>query len=274
MTADTEEQEVEDVRDEDAYSLDRKAVASILYAVDIDDREKLVELMEPLHAADIADLLEQINSYDRARLIRLYDREFDGEILSELEETVREEVIGILSPQVLAEAVRELDSDDVVDLVEDLEDDQQEAILGALEDSERLAVQRGLDPRTAALAWRIRLLAAGYEAASLRPPDNSVENTWLAALAQGDPQRALAPAPMAESIAEGFRDPARLPADLQGAFDAGQLGEVILEVIALYANGLSGNTGDMVAALSALRAIGLEDTARRAALQSVLLERG
>ncbi|WP_109466470.1 magnesium transporter [Albibacillus kandeliae] len=144
MTADTEEQEVEDVRDEDAYSLDRKAVASILYAVDIDDREKLVELMEPLHAADIADLLEQINSYDRARLIRLYDREFDGEILSELEETVREEVIGILSPQVLAEAVRELDSDDVVDLVEDLEDDQQEAILGALEDSERLAVQQAL----------------------------------------------------------------------------------------------------------------------------------
>ncbi|MCA0870123.1 hypothetical protein LCL97_04770 [Seohaeicola saemankumensis] len=140
--------------------------------------------------------------------------------------------------------------------------------------AERLAVQRGLDPRSAALAWRIRLLAAGYEAASLRPPDNSVENTWLAALAQGDPQRALAPDPLAESITEGFRDPPSLPGDLQGAFDAGQLGEVILEVIALYDSGLSGNTGDMMAALSALRAIGLEDTARRAALQSVLLERG
>ncbi|MAY86931.1 MAG: magnesium transporter [Pseudooceanicola sp.] len=146
--AETDEQIVdatpEDDTEDDAYALNRKAVAAILYAVDIDDRDKLTELMEPLHAADIADLLEQINSYDRARLIRLYDREFDGEILSELEESVREEVLGILSPHVLAEAVRELDSDDVVDLVEDLEEDQQDAILNALDESDRLAVQQAL----------------------------------------------------------------------------------------------------------------------------------
>ena len=86
-------------------------MAAILYAVDIDDREKLIELMEPLHAADIADLLEQINPFDRARLIRLYDKEFDGDILSELDESVREEVISVLKPDVLADAVREMESD-------------------------------------------------------------------------------------------------------------------------------------------------------------------
>ena len=130
---------------EDApYALDRREVAKILYAVDIGDRDQLVALMEPLHAADIADLLEQINAFDRMRLIRLYDREFDGEILSELDEVIREEVIGILTPQVLAEAVRELDSDDVVDLLEDLEDDQKEAILGALEEPDRVAVRQSL----------------------------------------------------------------------------------------------------------------------------------
>ncbi|GAB5437747.1 magnesium transporter [Falsiruegeria mediterranea] len=130
--------------DEDAYELDRKQVAAILYAVDVEDREKLTELMEPLHAADIADLLEQINPFDRSRLIRLYDREFDGEILSELDESVREEVIAVLKPDVLAEAVRELESDDVVDLVEDLEEPQQEAILDALEDADRIAVEQAL----------------------------------------------------------------------------------------------------------------------------------
>lgn len=130
--------------DHEAYALDRRNVAAILYAVDVDDRERLVELMEPLHAADIADLLEQINSYDRGRLVRLYDREFDGEILSELEEGVREEIIGMLAPQVLAEAVRELDSDDVVDLVEDLDESQQTAILDALPDADRVAVQQAL----------------------------------------------------------------------------------------------------------------------------------
>ncbi|WP_413221476.1 magnesium transporter [Tritonibacter mobilis] len=129
---------------EDAYELDRKRVAQILFALDRDDREALVELMEPLHPADIADLLEQINAFDRGRLIRLYDKEFDGDILSELDESIREEVISALNPQVLADAVRDLDSDDVVDLLEDLEEPQQEAILDALEDSDRVAIEQSL----------------------------------------------------------------------------------------------------------------------------------
>ena len=127
-----------------AYELERKTVAAILYAVDIDDREKLVELMEPLHAADIADMLEQINAFDRVRLIRLYGQSFDGEILSELDEGLREDVIAVLEPQVLADAVRELDSDDVVDLVEDLDEPQQEAILDVLEDADRAVVEQSL----------------------------------------------------------------------------------------------------------------------------------
>ena len=139
-----EELEAETTETDDAYALDRKAVAAILYAVDVEDRDQLVELMEPLHAADIADLLEQINAYDRGRLIRLYDKEFDGEILSELDETLREEVFAALTPSVLADAVRELDTDDVVDLVEDLESDQQDAILDALEAGDAAAVRQSL----------------------------------------------------------------------------------------------------------------------------------
>ncbi|MEM1075106.1 MAG: magnesium transporter [Pseudomonadota bacterium] len=140
----TETEEVSEKDEDDVYVLDPKAIAAILYAVDVKDPEKLAELMEPLHAADIADLLEQINAFDRGRLVRLYDREFDGEILSELDESVREEVIGALTPQVLSKAVRDLDSDDVVDLVEDLEEDQQEAILEALPDVDRAAVEHSL----------------------------------------------------------------------------------------------------------------------------------
>jgi magnesium transporter len=129
---------------EDGYDLDRKRVARILFAVDRDDRPALMDLLEDLHAADIADLLEQINTHDRAGLIRLYGRAFDGEILSELDESIREEVIEILNPTVLADAVRELETDDVVDLLEDLEEPQQEAILDALEDSDRVAVEQSL----------------------------------------------------------------------------------------------------------------------------------
>ncbi|APZ55027.1 magnesium transporter [Salipiger abyssi] len=145
MTEETEQAVPDEERDEDdAYSLQRKDVAAILYAVDIGDREKLVALMEPLHAADIADLLEQINAFDRMRLIKLYGKEFDGDILSELDESIREEVINALHPEVLAEAVRELESDDVVDLLEDLDEAQQEAILEVLDNSDRVAVEKSL----------------------------------------------------------------------------------------------------------------------------------
>ncbi len=135
---------LEQPREDGAYELDQRMVAAILDAVEAGDRARLTRLMEPLHAADIADLLEQIDSDERARLVRLYDTGFDGDILSELEEGVREEILDILRPQVLAEAVRELETDDVVDLVEDLEEPQQAAILGVLEDADRDAVARAL----------------------------------------------------------------------------------------------------------------------------------
>ncbi|PVA09215.1 magnesium transporter [Pelagivirga sediminicola] len=129
---------------EGAYDLGRQAVARIINAVDNDDRAALIAELEPLHPADIADLLEQIDAFDRRRLIELYGDEFDGDILSELEDSIREEVLRYLNPEVLADAVRELDSDDVVDLIEDLEDHEQDAILEVLEDSDRIAVRQSL----------------------------------------------------------------------------------------------------------------------------------
>ncbi|MCA0274177.1 MAG: magnesium transporter [Proteobacteria bacterium] len=131
-------------REEDEYSLDPRLVEAILDAVEQGDAGSVDALMEPLHAADIADLLEQIGGSERQALVKLWPQGFDGEILSELDESIREEVIEALPHDVLSEAVRELDSDDVVDLIEDLEEPVQERILDALEDSDRAAVEQSL----------------------------------------------------------------------------------------------------------------------------------
>ena len=132
--------------DKDAvdYSLSPRDVSAVLFTVDREDRDALLRLLDGLHPADIADLLEQIGLYDRRRLILLYDRDFDGDVLSELDDTLREEVISYLKPEVLAEAIRDLDSDDVVDLLEDLEQKQQDQILDALDDTDRAAIERSL----------------------------------------------------------------------------------------------------------------------------------
>jgi magnesium transporter len=140
----TENTAIEEERADDAYVLDRGMVAAVLEAVEQGDSRRLAELTAPLHPADIADLLEQISESDRHRLIRLYGREFDGDVLAELDEGVREDVLETLSPEALADAVRDLESDDVVDIIEDLDEPRQEAILDALEDADRVAVEQAL----------------------------------------------------------------------------------------------------------------------------------
>ncbi|MCC6001765.1 MAG: magnesium transporter [Pararhodobacter sp.] len=125
----------------DAARLDR-----ILDAVEAGDAEAVRAAIDPLHAADIADLLEQISPHQRRALLSLYALEIDGDILSHLDDSIREEVIESLPRDVLAEAMRELDTDDVVDILEDLEQPEQAFILQALESDDRAAVE-------SALAW-------------------------------------------------------------------------------------------------------------------------
>ncbi|MEM6579025.1 MAG: CBS domain-containing protein, partial [Pseudomonadota bacterium] len=142
--AERDEADQDALSEEDAYRLDKNFVSQVSEALDTGDQAMLLEALEPLHAADIADLLEQISGSDRRRLIELYGTAFDGDVLSELDDGIRESVIDLLPQDVLVEAVRDLESDDVVDLVEDLESDQQAAILDALEAPDRIAVEQSL----------------------------------------------------------------------------------------------------------------------------------
>ncbi len=127
-----------------AYEIDSTLIDTVLYAIETNDRDMLVGLLEPFHAADIADLLEQINSKERAAFVALWGEDFDGEVLAEIDEGLLDDVFEGLSDEVVTEAVKDLDTDDVVDLIEDLDEPQQERILEALEDSDRVAVEQAL----------------------------------------------------------------------------------------------------------------------------------
>ncbi|WP_151720328.1 magnesium transporter [Gemmobacter serpentinus] len=125
-------------------ALDPRRVTAILEAVEAGDGARLRVLAQPLHAADVADLLEQIGPAERRAFLALYAGEIDGDILSEIDDSIREEVIEALPLNVVADAVRELHTDDVVDILEDLEAPQQEKILEALEDADRIAVEQAM----------------------------------------------------------------------------------------------------------------------------------
>lgn len=127
-----------------AYQIDGALIDTLLDAIEIGDRDALVALLEPFHAADIADLFEQISAKDRTALTALWGEGFDGEILAEIDEGLLDDVIEDLPDEVVAEAVRDMDTDDVVDLIEDLDEPQQERILDVLETTDRVAVEQAL----------------------------------------------------------------------------------------------------------------------------------
>ena len=127
-----------------AQSDARPDPAAIERAIEEGDAARLDALLEPLHAADIADLIEQLSPGRRREFLHLYSGEIDGEILSEIDESIRDEVIEMMPRDALADAVREMDSDDVVDLIEDMEAPEQQAILAALDEPDRAAVEQSL----------------------------------------------------------------------------------------------------------------------------------
>ena len=108
------------------------------------DAERVQALLLPLHPADVADAIEQVDEDDRERLIPLLGPELSGEMLTEVEGGLREEILEALPREVVAEAARELDSDDVVDLIEDLDEEMRTAILAALDPDDRAAVETAL----------------------------------------------------------------------------------------------------------------------------------
>jgi len=130
--------------EDDAYELNAALVDAILAAVELGAQERLDELMGRLHEADRADLLEQISPPERAKLIEVWGDKFNGAVLSELEEGVRDQVVELLDNAVLGEAVKEMETDDVVYLVEDLEEEQQREVLENLDDVDRVAVEASL----------------------------------------------------------------------------------------------------------------------------------
>ena len=136
--------EIDNDTNEEAFGITDRLVAEVMAAVAAGQGEVLTGLLDHLHAADVAHLLEQVDARDRRELLTVWPGDLDGEVLSELDENLRAEVISQLAPAELAEAVRDLESDDVVDLVEYLGDEQQEAVLDALDAGDRVVVEQAL----------------------------------------------------------------------------------------------------------------------------------
>ena len=136
--------DLEDFALQDDYGLNPEYVERVIDAADRGDEERLRELVEALHPADVADLMGFLSPAYRESLIPLLDSAFLAEILPELEDNIREDVLEAAPTHALVSALGDMDSDDAADVVDDLEDDKRDAVLAAMSDVDRAAIETSL----------------------------------------------------------------------------------------------------------------------------------
>ena len=95
--------------------------------------------LNALHYADIAEILDELNLDQATYIIKLLDSEKTSDVLSELEEDLREKVLQNLSVKEIAEEVKELDTDDAVDLISEFPPDRKQKVIAQIDDKELVA---------------------------------------------------------------------------------------------------------------------------------------
>ncbi|BAV65087.1 magnesium transporter [Sphingobium cloacae] len=134
----------EDSRHDEDDRLKTDFVSAVLDAVEEGDSERARELVSPLHPADIADLLELTPSERRGPVAAALGDLVGAEVLSELNDYVRDDLLDSLAPEQVAEFASELDTDDAVAIIEDMDDADQQAVLDALDPEDRAAIESAL----------------------------------------------------------------------------------------------------------------------------------
>lgn len=133
-----------DSRHDEDDRLRPEYVTAVLDAVEDGDAERARDLVSPLHPADIADLLELSPADRRGAVAAALGDLVGAEVLSELNDYVREDLIGDLAPEQVAGFAAELDTDDAVAMIEDMDDADQQAVLDALDPEDRAAIESAL----------------------------------------------------------------------------------------------------------------------------------
>ncbi len=135
---------IDDERHDEENRLKPRFVRSVRRAFESGDNTALHELVEPLHPADVADLLELFDSDERQGLAGAMSDLMSSEVVAELNDHVREDMMEALEPEAVASIAEQLETDDAVQLLEDLDEDDQRAIIAELEPETQAAVTSAL----------------------------------------------------------------------------------------------------------------------------------
>lgn len=118
------------------FKLTEALVDEIQLLIEKQNDAQLRLLMKEFHYADVAEIANELDEDEATYLIKLLDSEKTSDILTELDEDVREAILNNLSPKEIAGEIEELDTDDAADIVGELPTELVEEVISEIEDRE------------------------------------------------------------------------------------------------------------------------------------------
>ena len=118
------------------FKLTDELLAQIEQLIEDHNNTQLVAIMKEVHYADVAEIANELNTEQATYLIKLLDSDKTSDVLTELDDDVREEVLNNLSSKEIAEELEELDTDDAADIVAELPDEIVQEVISEIEDRE------------------------------------------------------------------------------------------------------------------------------------------
>ncbi len=126
------------------------------------DDEALSEIVRGQHPADIADILEELETEEADYLLNFVDEDTAAESIMEMEEEDRLEYLeNKPKAEIASQIVEHLDTDDAVDLIKELDEDDRKEVISHINDSEQAEDIRDLlryDDDTAGSLMRTEMI--------------------------------------------------------------------------------------------------------------------
>ena len=121
------------------FKLTQETLDEIKSLIGAQNTVALQEYFNDFHYADIAEIANELQLEEALFLIRTLDSERTGDVLTELDEDLREEILSELSAVEIASELAELDTDDAADIITELPTELAQEVISEIEDREHAA---------------------------------------------------------------------------------------------------------------------------------------
>ncbi len=118
------------------FKISKELIQQLEQLIQARNDVQLEILLNDLHHADIAEILDELDFDEATYIFKVLDSEKTAEILLELEDDLRENILSRLSPKEIAEELDELETNDAADIIAELSQEKKEEVISELQDVE------------------------------------------------------------------------------------------------------------------------------------------